>query len=754
MLGAMTTKHLLPISAAAILALLFIPAAGLAQSILLSAGNFTALGGTAITSTGTVGTIIRNGNVGLAPGATTGITGFPPAVVVNGAIIATGAVTSQARLDLITASVGLAGMPSNANMSNVDLGGKTLSAGVYTFNGAASQNGALVLDAQGQNNVAWVFQIGTALTTSINSTITFINLGSNGGSDLGVFWNAGSAITIGANNQIAGNYLAGTSVVLGSLDAGGGRTLALAGVSFDNDQINARGGPAGGDLSGGLHYNALGAVVRNGGSGGVVTIAPGALEGGIGTIGNNVTNSGILSPGVNTPGASTGALTVANNFSQSATGILVIQIASGTAFDQLLVTGTATLAGTLQVDLLNGFNPIGFSFPVLVAGGGVSGTFGTVNGSAFATNRAAVAGTVTYGPTAVTVAFVQLPFTGFAATNNQRAVAVAAQASPALTVALDNVPLAAQFPAALNALSPQGYQVWSEFAFAQSSALSARLARDDGMFPVRNDFYFDASQRRTRVRGDADVGSTVFTNTAGLIGGNRDLNPNFTLGGFFDYSETIAGLGAPDSRTTMKQKMPGVRAAWSDGPQFAHAVFAYGFDNYTSTRPVNFAGTSAIASSSTTGREWFADIAVGQRFGTGAVKYSPFAGVLLSHWSTNGFTETGAGAFNLTVADQSARSLRSQLGLEVQGGFGILRPHVRAAWLHEFSNDSRAISAAFGSTGFSVATRGPERNTALLGAGLDFVLGPAALLYTEVTAQTGGNVKLLSEWRVGVSVRF
>src|SRR3954465_15407877 len=99
------------------------PLCGIAQSILLTAGDFALLGGTAITSTGTVGTTIRNGNVGLSPGATTGITGFPPAVIVNGAIIATGPVTAQARLDLITASVGLAGMPSNANMSTVDLGG-------------------------------------------------------------------------------------------------------------------------------------------------------------------------------------------------------------------------------------------------------------------------------------------------------------------------------------------------------------------------------------------------------------------------------------------------------------------------------------------------------------------------------------------------------------------------------------------------------------------------------------------------------
>lgn len=153
---------------AAVAALILVTSVELsAQSILLSAGDFTLLGGTAITSTGTVGTTIRNGNVGLSPGATTGITGFPPAVIVNGAIIATGPVTAQARLDLITASVGLAGMPSNANLSTVDLGGKTLAPGVYAFNGAASLSGALVLDAQGHALLYSDYSAQTAGVTRI-----------------------------------------------------------------------------------------------------------------------------------------------------------------------------------------------------------------------------------------------------------------------------------------------------------------------------------------------------------------------------------------------------------------------------------------------------------------------------------------------------------------------------------------------------------------------------------------------------------
>ena len=258
----MNIKFLLPLPVCALTALLCLPTSGSAQSILLSAGNFTLLGGTAITSNGDSGTII-SGNVGLSPGATTGITGFPPAIVTAGEIIATGSVTGQARTDLIKAEAGLAGMPSTANESSVDLGGLTLLPGVYTFSSTASLNGALTLDANGQNNAYWVFQIGTALTTAAGASVTVINPGSNGGSDDGIFWDAGSAITFGATNQIEGNYLAGTSITFGNGTAGSGRALALAGITLDNNQLNALGGPGGSDWTGGLTYDLSGNVVPN-----------------------------------------------------------------------------------------------------------------------------------------------------------------------------------------------------------------------------------------------------------------------------------------------------------------------------------------------------------------------------------------------------------------------------------------------------------------------------------------------------------
>jgi type VI secretion system secreted protein VgrG len=200
--------------------------------------------------------------VGLTPGASSGITGFPPAVVTGGGeTVDTANISSSVRSDLITAMAGLAGMASNANFSNVDLGGMTLDPGVYSFDAAASLNGALVLDAKFQNAAFWVFQIGTSFTTAVNSSVTFINLGTNGGEDLGLYWNAGAEIVIGAANDVAGNYLSGTSITFGNQSEGGGRALALAGVSLDETFLDLFGGPGGGDFTGGLVYNQSGDVV-------------------------------------------------------------------------------------------------------------------------------------------------------------------------------------------------------------------------------------------------------------------------------------------------------------------------------------------------------------------------------------------------------------------------------------------------------------------------------------------------------------
>jgi len=236
------------------------PVASSAQSILLSAGDFAVLGGTAVTSTGET---VINGNVG----SSAAVSGFPPGVItVDGspANPIVGGTTGQAELDLIKAANGLAGMAATANIPTGELGGLTLPPGVYTFGSASiALDGALVLNANGQNNAVWVFQISASMTASSGSTVSLIDPGSNGGSDDGIFWVAETgAFTLGSGSTMLGNYLAYTSISFDGGDDGDGRALAQAGVTFASaSTVDSQGGPDGSDYTGGLMYGPTGNVV-------------------------------------------------------------------------------------------------------------------------------------------------------------------------------------------------------------------------------------------------------------------------------------------------------------------------------------------------------------------------------------------------------------------------------------------------------------------------------------------------------------
>ncbi|MFI5337423.1 MAG: autotransporter domain-containing protein, partial [Opitutales bacterium] len=621
----------------------------------------------------------------------------------------------------------------------VTLGGGTISNGTLTGTSYTSTGGTVNAVLAGPGIVF----TNTSGTTTLNGVNTYtggtvVNGGTLVASSASLPANQGVAINTGgtlAFNQNADGTFGGNITGGGPIEKLGSGALTLTQTTTSPVDIRA------------------GSLFTNGGIG-TTNVFAGGLLGGNGTVNGNLTNSGIVSPGY-----SPGTIHVTGNYLQNASGILLIQLASASSYDQLVVTGTATLGGTLQVDTLGGYKPgIGVPFPVLTAAGGVNGKFGALTGSATNTYGAAVAATVTNSANVATFELVQLPFAGFALTPNQQAVAAAAQASPSLTAALDAVPLASQFPAALNALSPQGYEIWSDIAFDHATALTTRLARDDGATLGHDNFYFDASQRRSRARADLDVGSNVFTSSAFLVGGDHVMDPNLTLGGFFEYGQTHAGLGSPGSRTTLKDKTIGARAVWTQDKWYALGVVGYSFDDYNSTRNIVFPGTTAVAGSSTSGHQWFADLTLGRHFTSGAVTISPFVGVLMSRWHADSFTETGAGVFDATLYGQSAHSLSTQAGLEGSTDWSIfslvVRPHFRAAWLSELENGSRTISAAFGPVNYGVKTRGPQRDSALLSAGLDVVLSPAILLYSDLTTQTGGVTKFLGEWRVGLSARF
>ncbi len=194
-----------------------------------TAGSFVVLAGAGITNTGPT---TLNGDIGTYPTLTE--TGTA-SLTITGTNHAGDAVTQQAKSDLITAYNSAAGQGPTTSVP-ADLGGQTLTPGVYNSASALGLTGNLTLNAGGDPNAVFVFQAGSTLTTASGSSVSLIN----GAQACNVYWQVGSSATLGTASQFRGTVLALTSITLTTGATVEGRVLARNGsVTLDTNTITA-----------------------------------------------------------------------------------------------------------------------------------------------------------------------------------------------------------------------------------------------------------------------------------------------------------------------------------------------------------------------------------------------------------------------------------------------------------------------------------------------------------------------------------
>ncbi len=223
-----------------------------------TAADFAVLGGSTVTNTGPT---VLNGDLGLSPGSA--ITGFPPGTV-NGTTHQTDAAALQAQNDLTTAYNDAAARTSSESIS-ADLGGRTLTPGVYTSASSMGLTGTLTLDGQGDENAVFIFQAGSTLVTASGSRVVLIGAAQA----CNVIWQVGSSATLNTSSVFTGNILALQSITLNNGATVDGSTLARNGaVTLDNNVITRA-------ACSGAPTSTTSTTTPGGGGGTTTTTAPG-----------------------------------------------------------------------------------------------------------------------------------------------------------------------------------------------------------------------------------------------------------------------------------------------------------------------------------------------------------------------------------------------------------------------------------------------------------------------------------------------
>jgi outer membrane autotransporter protein len=616
-------------------------------------------------------------------------------------------------------------------------------------------------------------------------------------------FNPGSSLTVP-------NTLTVTS---GNFDVPTGSTTITGNVVLVPGDFNLNGA---GSLDAGANFFIPGAANVNSGALLVngnfnatqgVNVFPSALLGGTGAIGGNVSNHGMVQPGMSAAG-----LTVSGNYLQFGDGTLLIQIGGRNPgqFTKLTVTGTATLGGTLQIVRLNNFQlTTGEKITFLTAAAGVNGTFATVNNE-FQTGTTVV-GRVLYESNAVSLitdqaSFLTVPqlieeqFPDVAKkfrflsrlTFNQEAVARALDSAvrdggESKLIDFLNRQSLPELPGDFDRIAPEELTALYEIVRAHHGVFNMNILRHNealrngangfssaglgiqGNAPgysgpinfrtgvagptgnegkdAKEDVYTPTPDNRwgvfiTGVGEWVDVGNTnnargYDIQTGGFtVGVDYKITPNFALGMSAGYAGTGVNL-IDDGRIYVNGGKLGVYATYFTGGFYVDAAATAGYNSYETKRR----GLQGVARGDTDGGEFNGLLGAGYDIQAGNWSFGPTANVQYSYMAIDDFREHGSLA-PLAVREQDAESLRSAIGfrtsydLRLRGV--VIRPEVRAAWQHEFSDRAFTIDSGFASgAGNDFTVRGPEigRDSLLLSAGVSMLWSDRVAFYLYYDGQ-------------------
>lgn len=201
-----------------------------------------------------------------------------------------------------------------------------------------------------------------------------------------------------------------------------------------------------------------------------------------------------------------------------------------------------------------------------------------------------------------------------------------------------------------------------------------------------------------------DVGSRYDYTIGGAIAGfDYLINPNIRAGVAVGYSKTYVDMKQLQDNSNAESWQGAIYGSYVPKSKvwYVDAAFAYSKNSYETKRYLNFGNIYRAARGSYDGSDISGYLEGGYKVPIFAgITATPLASFLAMCNHTDSFTETGAGALNLTSDSHDTDSYQSGLGVKLSREFQAakdftLTPEFGAKWLHEFGDTEANINARF-----------------------------------------------------------
>ncbi|CEJ14645.1 Extracellular serine protease precursor [bacterium YEK0313] len=260
-----------------------------------------------------------------------------------------------------------------------------------------------------------------------------------------------------------------------------------------------------------------------------------------------------------------------------------------------------------------------------------------------------------------------------------------------------------------------------------------------------------------RINGDGNAARLSHSTGGFFLGMDGPVLDRWRIGLLAGYSRTSFNVRDRASSGASDNYHLGAFAGTQWGPIGLRSGLAFTWHELATTRTVAFAGFGDMLRARYGARTFQAFGEAGYRIDAFGAAFEPFVSLAHVSLATDAFSETG-GAAALTGEGRTTATTFTTLGLRASASFmlGSVSTTARGTlgWRHAFGAVLPLATNAFaGGAGFTVAGVPIVRDAAVIEAGLDFALSPAATLGLGYTGQIAGSAQQHG-FKGSLAVRF